>query len=629
MTPPDQADARGVEASRELIDEGHRLEDAGSLDAALAKYRDAVSASPHYPRAHLNVGNALQRMGRTAEAVAAVETALRIDPAYAPAQFNLGQLHLGAGNLDAAEVALRAAMKLDAALPDPAIALAHVLELRQRPQEAEQQLREVMARTPACAPAAYNLGLLLQKRGETDEAEHMFGVCVAADPAFLPASAALGTLLRNAGLSREAEPWYRRVLAANPHDVETWGALLLSLHNRDDLSAQQIFAEHQHFGAAFPEDPQARIERATRASRHPRIRVGFVSGDFVQHPVALFLRPLLEHINRAHFEIYCYSNNRTEDWMTREIRSRADHWQNIEGQDDPEAAQRIRADELDVLLDLSGHAARSRLLLFNLGCAPVQATWLGYLHSTGLPSVDFRISDAHADPAGMTEHLHTEQLLRLPGCQWCYSPVLDVPRAPMPSRDGAAGVVFGSFNHLSKISERSISLWSRVLSAVPDSTLRIYNAWPGRATSALPQRFQQHGVDAGRISTHAGMNIDMYFAAIGDVDIALDSFPYNGGTTTFDILWMEVPLVALAGDRPVSRSGVSILTNLGMPELIAATDDEFVAINTRLAADVPWRLRLRETLRTRMLASPLMDTRRFAQAFEDGLRRILAVSRSP
>jgi predicted O-linked N-acetylglucosamine transferase (SPINDLY family) len=625
MTP---ADPRSAEASGALIDEGHRLEDAGSLEAALAKYRDAVSASPHYPRAHLNVGNVLQRLGRTTEAVAALKTALRIDPAYTPAQFNLGLLHLDAGNLDAAEVALRAAMKLNPALPDPAIALANVLELRQRPLEAEQQLQEVMARTPSCAPAAYNLALLLQKRGETDEAEHMFRVCVAADPAFLPACAALGTLLRNAGLSRTAEPWYRRVLAANPHAGETWSALLLSLLNRDDLSAQQVFAEHQHFGAAFPEDPKARIERNIRTARHARIRVGFISGDFVQHPVALFLRPLLEHIDRAHFEVFCYSNNRTEDWMTQEIRSRADHWQNIEGQDDAGAAQRIRADELDVLVDLSGHAARSRLLLFNLGCAPVQATWLGYLHSTGMDSVDFRISDGQADSVGKTEHLHSEQLLRLPGCQWCYSPVLDVPRVPMRSREGSAGVVFGSFNHQSKISERCIALWSRVLSAVPDSTLRIYNAWPGRATSALPQRFQQHGINAGRVSTHAGMNIDRYFAAIGNVDIALDSFPYNGGTTTFDILWMEVPLVALAGDRPVSRSGLSILANLGMPELIAATDDEYVAINARLAADATWRLRLRETLRTRMLASPLMDARRFALAFEDGLRRMLDVSRS-
>ena len=269
----------------------------------------------------------------------------------------------------------------------------------------------------------------------------------------------------------------------------------------------------------------------------------------------------------------------------------------------------LQEDDLDILIDLSGHAARTRILLFNYRCAPVQATWLGYLNTTGLRSVDYRICDGLTDPVGVAEQLHTEQLLRLPDSQWCYLPVFDLPRVPIPRRDAPDPIVFGSFNHASKISDRCVDLWCRVLHAVPGSEIRLFAVPPGKATTALAQRFEQRGIAPSRISIRPRSDINAYFAAIADVDVALDTFPYNGGTTTCDVLWMEVPLVALAGDRPAARSGVSILTTLQLPELIASTDDEYVDINVRLAADRAWRQKLRETLRTRMLSSPLMDTR--------------------
>ena len=625
---PDLTGARGIEASQRLIDAGNALEDAGDFSAALDKYRAAVAATPDYIRAYLNVGNALQHLGRHADAVTALRSALRIDPDSAPCHFNLGQIQAGMGDLAAAESALRTARRLDPAMTDAAIALASVLESQKRPEDAEKELRQVMAAATDCAPAAYNLALLLSRRDEVDEAERMFRACVDADPAFLPAFKAQGDLIRNSGRSREAEAWYRRVLSADPRAQDAWSALLMSLNNRDDVSAQDVAAEHFRFGAAFPETGDSRTTRRARARAHSRIRVGYVSGDFIQHPVALFLRPVLEHRDRGLFEVFCYSNNTTEDWMTREIRSRADHWRNIAAIGDAAAAPLVRADQLDVLIDLSGHAARSRILLFNHGCAPVQATWMGYLNTTGLAAADFRISDAYADPVGMTEHLHSEKLLRLPDSQWIYAPVLDFPRAPMPARAAADGVIFGSFNHPSKISPRSVALWSRVMHAAPGSRLRICNVPRGNATHALYRQFEQHGIERDRIAITLGMNIDAYFAAIGDVDVALDTVPYNGGTTTFDTLWMEVPVVALAGDRPVARSGVSILSTLRLPELIAASEDDYVAINARLAADVEWRRTLRGTLRARMRASPLMDAPRFVRHFEDGLRQMLDESRS-
>ncbi len=237
----------------------------------------------------------------------------------------------------------------------------------------------------------------------------------------------------------------------------------------------------------------------------------------------------------------------------------------------------------------------------------------------GQPTSGF--ATVHTDPLGSAEAFNTEALLRLPDSQWCYLPVFDTPIAP--ARVSPERVVFGSFNHASKISDRCIGIWCRVLRAVPGSVIRVFAVPPGQATTALRQRFEQHGIEGDRVTLHPRTSIDAYFAAIGDVDIALDTFPYNGGTTTFDVLWMQAPLVALAGDRPAARSGVSILSTLGLPELIAASDDDYVAINVGLAEDKPWRDELRATLRARMQASPLMDAARFVRDFEDGVRRML------
>ena len=615
--------ADATESSQRLIDMGNRLEDAGDIAAALAKYQDAVAASPANLRAYLNLGNALQRLGRIAEAVAALQSALRIDPDYAPGHFNLGNVYLGTSNFDSAEHEFRECLRLDPALAEATIALANVLETLRRPIEAEQHLRQVLADKPDCAPAAYNLGLLLQRRDDCDQAEEFFRRAIAADPSFVTAYTALGDLIRNAGRAKDAEAWYRKALAADPGSQAAWDSMLLSLNYRDDLGAPEVLAEHLRFGAAFPEDDSVRRERKGRGRRHPRVRIAYLSGDFIQHPVALFLRPVLMHHDRTQFEVFCYSNNMKEDGMTRDLRSRVDHFRNIADANDAAGAQIIRADEPDVLIDLSGHTPRSRVHLFNHGCAPVQATWLGYLNTTGLRSADFRICDAHTDPIGMTERFHTEQLLRMPDSQWCYAPVFEIPGAPIPQRGANNGTVFGSFNHASKLSDRCIELWCRVLLSAPGSRLRMFAVPPGRGTAALRQRFERHGIDRRRVSFQPRMNIDDYFAAIADVDVALDTFPYGGGTTSFDVLWMGVPLVALADERPVSRSGISILSNLQLPELIAGTDDAYVETNLRLAADAQWRRTLRETLRDTMRLSPLMDAARFTRNLETGIRQML------
>jgi predicted O-linked N-acetylglucosamine transferase (SPINDLY family) len=283
---------------------------------------------------------------------------------------------------------------------------------------------------------------------------------------------------------------------------------------------------------------------------------------------------------------------------------------------DADVARVVRDDHVDILVDLSGHTTGNRLGVFALHPAPVQVTWLGYLNTTGLGAMDYRITDGHTDPPGTTEHLHSERLVRLPHSQWCYAPWhrFAPVSAPHVARPGA--LVFGSFNQAAKISDVTLSLWARILSALPNAELVVLDVRQAATGAALRRRMAEHGIDTRRVSMVGRLGIDAYFAAIGDVDVALDTTPYNGATTTLDTLWMGVPIVALRGDRGVSRGCYSILSSLGVDDLIARTSDEYVDVNVRLAVDSTWRKRLRATLHELLIDSPLMDVVGFTSALE-------------
>jgi protein O-GlcNAc transferase len=408
----------------------------------------------------------------------------------------------------------------------------------------------------------------------------------------------------------------------NPSYLPARTGYLLALHNSDRIEPKDIAAAIRDLGAQYPAAHASALPTAQRDPGPARkLRVGFVSGDLRTHSVAHFFEPILSARNRAAFEYICYNNKGEPDEVTERLRAAADAWRDVWQLSDEALAEQIRADRIDILVDLSGYTEFNRLPLFARRAAPVQITYLGFPNSTGVPAMDYRITDGRTDPSPLADELHSEKLLRLPDSQWCFRP-FGAPRevAPLPARRNGF-VTFGSFNNLSKASDTLLRCWTRILTAVPNSRLRITRLRsPQRAADVLAV-LARAGIAAARIEFTAFRNDVPYGLQYAGVDIALDHFPYNGVTTTCESLYFGLPVVSLYGTHGVSRSGLSILSSMGLQELAAASPDEFVNIAVTLAGDLDRLERLRSGLRDRLEGSPLRDEKRFAANFEEQLRR--------
>jgi protein O-GlcNAc transferase len=421
------------------------------------------------------------------------------------------------------------------------------------------------------------------------------------------------------GRLREAASRFAEALQRLPRDPNVWGAYLFSLNLRDDVEPAFVAQEHRRYGRMMSAEAPAVPRPARRRGRRP-LRVGYVSGDLVAHPVAWFLMPVLRHHDRGEVQSYGYSSGHV-DAVTERVRSVTDHWRPIARRGDDDVMRLIAADEIDILVDLSGHTPRNRLALFARRAAPVQATWLGYLNTTGLATMDYRITDAFADPPGMTEAFHTEQLARMPHSQWAYVPHTEGAATRDDPRSSGEPIVFGSFNQMAKLSDGCLELWAEVLQAVPEARLRVHAVPDAIAAADVRARLASRGVAGERVETRGRVPTSEYLASIADVDIALDAFPYNGGTTTLDTYWMGVPMVALAGPRGISRGSFSIASSAQLEELLAHDRAGYVARNVELARDRDARTRLRRTIRARLQESPVMDAERFTRDLEALYRR--------
>jgi predicted O-linked N-acetylglucosamine transferase (SPINDLY family) len=618
--------AKGGAASRDEADaeitRGQALEDEGRLEAAEAAFRAAIEADPAYPRAYMNLGNALQKLRRAQDAEAAHREAVRLDPAYVPAWFNLATVLIGEARWDEARRVLDRVLELKPDLADAAVLLGMAWEGEGNLVKASEALQRAVAIRPDLAGAWSNLGALLVLRKLPLEGEQALRRALEIDPDLASAHASIAELEMGRGRLGAAAMGFERALALRPTDPDIWGAYLFSLNLRHDVDPAFVAAEHRRFGsmmAARAEPASARARPARRKGRRP-LRVGYVSGDLLAHPVAWFLMPVLRNHDRGEVQSYCYSSGHV-DAVTERVRAVTDHWRPIAKRSDDDVLRLIDADEIDILVDLSGHTPRNRLAVFARRAAPVQACWLGYLNTTGLATMDYRITDAFTDPPGMTESLHTEQLARLPHSQWAYVPHTEgatpreAPRAP------GEPIVFGSFNQMSKLSDGCLDLWAEVLSQVPDARLRVHAVPDAVASGDVLARLEARGVARSRVEMRGRMLTGEYLAALADVDIALDAFPYNGGTTTLDTYWMSVPMVALAGARGISRGSFSVASSAQLEELVVHDRAGFVARNVALARDAGERTRLRRTIRGRLQESPVMDAVRFTRDLEALYRR--------
>jgi predicted O-linked N-acetylglucosamine transferase (SPINDLY family) len=456
----------------------------------------------------------------------------------------------------------------------------------------------------------FDYGLILKRMARQTEAEAVFRRAIEIDRTYVRAYQMLGAVLVSQGRIQDALDIFGegRKHCADTFDLES--PEMFALNCKDDVSIDDLFARHVDFGNRLEQRHPARFasfENLPDPNR--RLRIGFVSGDFQVHVVPLFLMPVLEERDRSAIEVYCYSTGDTADKFTERLRNLADVWRTTSRMPPDEIADLIHRDRIDILVDLAGHSGTPNLRIFALRPAPIQATWVGYLNTTGLSRIQYRISDNHSDPPGLTDRYHTEQLFRLPHSQWCYRPFVEIDyehEAPV-ERNGY--VTFGSFNQTVKITPAVRKLWGEILTQVPDSRLVVVGVVDDRAREDFHRDLESAGVSRDRITMVPYIPIEEYYRWFGRVDITLDTMPFSGGTTTCDALWMGAPVITCPGVRSWSRSAASILTTLGLTDWIAESPQDYVRRAVQLARNPARIAESRKSLRSRMIASPLMTSR--------------------
>lgn len=610
---PDFADARVVLAGA--------LEAVGDTQGAVLALEQALKQKPDYAGAWYNYALALDKLGRSAEAETALRRMLAIAPSDA-AQFQLAKLLRARGAFDEGEALLRQMLERDPGAAELHVALYEAHKARGDQEAAAAALRTALDMRPEWAQAWAMYAEALKALQRLPECEAALRRALALDPRLAPAYRLLGSILVDQLRLDEAEQVYATGSEFDP-DGYVDVCRLFVLNFDDRISAGELFARHKAFGERFERTHPPRFARyANRPDPERPLRIGYIGGDFRAHPIGFAFLPLVDRHDRAVCEAYCYSVYEAADRYTRYIAERADRWRNVALAPPAEIADLIRRDGVDVLVDLSGYTGIPTFDTLALRPAPVQASWLGYLSTTGLTCIDYRITDAFADPPGLAERFHTEKLLRLPHSQWCYRALVSIDPPPAPPCAANGFVTFGAFNQAAKISATTRRLWAEILKRVPGSRLLIVGVSPGPATRLVLDDFARHGVAPGAVHIQPRVSFDDYFRLIGDVDIALDPTPYSGGTTTCDTLWMGTPVLTLTGERSVSRSASSALGVLGLHDWIAATPEEYVAKGAAFARDPGTLARLRGSLRARMQASPLMDEFRFARDMEGLYRRM-------
>ncbi|HEY4300937.1 MAG TPA: tetratricopeptide repeat protein [Candidatus Didemnitutus sp.] len=569
----------------------------------------------------LFLGMALADLGRFAEAEKPLQSALEKMPGHAEAWLNLARAHRALGR-PAADIvaALRRAAALEPDRAGTQEQLGEALAAGDGLVAAEPHFRRATELDPGLACAWTNLGLaLIEKPGRLDEAFACLERAITADPMSVEARASRALALLHAYRQEDAAAEYETAVlleANNPRLLSARAMLSNYLPGRD---AEAVFAFHTEFGRRFPAPPTAIV--SDRDSER-RLRVGFISPDLRTHPVATFLEPLLRHLDRQAFEVVLFHNDRRKDAVSERLRGYAAAWHDLNSLDDDAAETLVRRTAPDILVDLAGHSSGNHLSLFARRLAPVQVTYLGYPNTTGLAAMDFRFSDELADPTGAADALATERIVRFAPTAWAFQPPEDAPA--VTARPEGASVVFGSFNNFTKVTDDMLQVWSRILSSVPDSRLMLKSRYFDEPSviAAVSARLRTAGVAGDRFSLLAPRSsLREHLDAYAGVDVALDTFPYHGTTTTCEALWMGVPVVTLAGDRHAARVGCSLLTAVGHPEWIARDSDAYVRIALELAADRAILARHRGRLRDELRRSPLLDHSGQANRFGDALRK--------
>jgi predicted O-linked N-acetylglucosamine transferase (SPINDLY family) len=624
---------------------------------SLAAFEKAIELRPDLAEAHLNLGNVLNELGRFEPAIAYFERALALKPKFAEAFNGLGNCLRSLARLREADTCFRKAIALKPEYAEPHQGLGMALNDLGRYDEACSHFKQAIVLRPDFVFAFTGWGHALHEMGQINAARACWEKAIELEPKDAAAHAGLGNEFSAANEHTKALASFKRALRLDDKNVTalhglggemfSWGGyaeglaylekavalvpenfmcrsgLLFNLHYHPRLSAVELASRHRAVGEDFEATFKSRwIGHGNLPDPVRPLRVGFVSGDFRRHPVGYFMADLIPNLKLAGLELYAYANQWKNDDLTERIKPQFAAWRECRVLSDDAMAEQIRADGVDVLVDLSGHSAGTRLLAFARKPAPVQVTYLGYPDTTGLTAIDYILGDPRMFPAG-EENLYAEKPWCLPDTSLCFTPPdLPVEVGPLPALDNGF-VTFGCLNKAEKASNEAVTeIWAGILHAVPGSRLLLQNkTYSDAGIAALVySRFAEQGIEADRLELVGKLSWREHLEAYNRVDIALDPFPYNGTTTSVEGLWMGVPLLGLKGDRLVAHMGESILHTMGMTEWIAADKAEYVTKAVAFAANLPALAGVRAGLRQRLLGSPICDAPRFARNLEEAFR---------
>jgi predicted O-linked N-acetylglucosamine transferase (SPINDLY family) len=635
---------------------GTVLQEQGQLDEAIACYREALRLEADAPAALNNLGTALKEHGQPEEARVVLERAIALAPQLADAHYNLGTVHEAAGDTVQAQAAYERALScdgrfakslvrlarmrqqvgdmtvaadyaeravaMDPQLPAAQLAWADICEQLGRHPQAVAAYERAIQLKPDFSDAYNNLAMIYAERGQPDEAERLCRQGLAhrgASPALL---ANLATALTHQGRQIEAIEVARQAVEREPDSSGAHSNLLYALHYLPDQDPQAIYEQHLQWARRHA-DPLTVVAVPPQRHHDPnrRLRVGYVSPYFRDHAVSFFSEPLIASHDRSIVEVFLYSDNRRNDEVTERFRAAADTWRDVRYLSDEELAQQVRDDQIDILVDLTGHIALNRLLTFARRPAPVQVTYIGYQNTTGMRAMDYRLTDARVDPPG-TDRYYSEKLCRLPRTYFVYRPAPESPELnALPALQNGF-VTFGSFNNFTKVTPRVIDAWFEILRQVDHSRLLVLANRGGYIERHFARQAAAAGIDPGRIELFNRMPRKKYFELMQRADIALDPFPFNGHTTTCDQTWLGLPTVMLQGDTYVTRYASGVLAPVGLDANITRSEHEYIARAVALAGDVAGLAQLRQELRPRMADSVLLDFAQFARDVEAAYRQM-------
>ena len=612
---PDYAEA--------YFNQGNALSKLGKLDAAVNSFQQAITNNPNYVKAYNNLGNTLKSQGKLEEAAIHFKHVLTLNPGLAEGHNNLGIIFHSRGENDKAIACYKRAIENNPELAQAHNNFGNALAALSKYEEAIASFQRAIAIDPNYADALNNLGNVFISLGRPHEAIANFSRALAIHPEHAEAFNNLSNALKDQGDIEKAISGYQQTIAIKPTFIEAYSNRLLTMQYSTSIDNDVIFKEHciweeRHAITSYKSPP---FENDRNPNR--RLKIAYVSPDFRNHSVAFFLEPILAHHDGEQYEITCYSLVANPDGTTQRMKALARHWISIVGMTDEEVATRIRDDGIDILVDLAGHTGSNRLPIFTHKSAPIQVSYLGYPNTTGLSTMDYRVSDAHADPPGKTDKWHTEKLIRLKDTAWCYRSVEKSPEVSMLPAKAKKYITFGSFNAFPKLNEKVLKLWVKLLDEVAHSRLllKAKSLVDNEVKKRVIALFGDEGIPPERIHLAAQEpSYHRHLERYHEVDIALDTYPYHGTTTTCEALWMGVPVVTLEGETHRSRVGVSLLNQVGLEHLIAKTPDEYIHIASTLASDLETLEVLRQSLRSRMQASPLMDEVSFTKELESAYR---------